>query len=263
MNDPLIESVFSNVEGLEPDREDVWMEWYDYHQLLMCRLPEWSWAFRYLGLAGPDKYLSLYRLESHDALKHITGWPRVDLGQFEPTREKMHPAALEDWYYKVDHDLTDAGKYTFTGGAGAHNPEDQGHWGWRLLAGAGLNDPFLNRNLCIGTELVSVPHAHSAKWIEWYKNHRLQALASLPEVSDVALFGITTTGQFFEPGYNFITIFEVESEETAMSLASKDGRSPEAAAYEADKEAATYRELARDVRVNYYKPISRHWSFEK
>ena len=263
MSGPLLEWVFSRVGDLEADREEVWMEWYDYHQLLMCRLPEWSWAFRYLALAGPDKYLSLYRIESYDALKHINGWPRVDLGRFEPILEQLHPAALEDWYDKVERGLSDTGKYTFTGGANPANPEDQGHWGWRLLAGSELNAPFLNRNLCIGTELAGVGAADSAGWIEWYKNRRLPALADLPGVTDVALFGITTTGRLSEPGYNYITIFEFDSEQTAVSFADPDKRAPAVAEYQDDEEAASYRETATDFRVNYYRPISRHWSFER
>ena len=262
MGGPLIEWVFSDVAELDPDREDEWMEWYDYHQLLMARLPGWSWVFRYMGLAGPDKYLSLYRLEDYDVLKHIEGWPRVDLGQFEPIREMLHPVALEDWNDKVRRGLSDTGKYTFTGGAGPQNPTDQGHWGWRHLAGAPLNQPFLNMNHCIGTELVSVASSDDAEWIAWYKNHRLPTLVELPGVVDGALFGITKTGHDSEPGYNYITIFELDGEETAASFGDPDRQPPRVAEYHADPEAEPFYALARKLRRNYYRPISKRWSYE-
>ena len=260
---PLIEWVFSNTTNLDPKREPEWMEWYDYHQLMICRLPGWSWVYRYIGLLGPDKYLSLYRIETYDALKHIEGWPRVDLRQWNPVKGKIHPAALEDWYEKERRGLADTGRFTFTGGASKHNPHDQGHWGWRQLAGSPLDNPFLSTNKCIGTELVSVSRRNDDKWIAWYKNHRFPALMKLPRVVDAGLFGITTEGHEHEPAYSYITIFELETEDTAYFLGDPTRMESDARVFWEDPNAKPYYDLTLDARVNYYKPISKHWSFEK
>ena len=38
MQRPLLEWVFSKTAGMSPELEEIWMEWYDYHQLMMCRM---------------------------------------------------------------------------------------------------------------------------------------------------------------------------------------------------------------------------------
>ena len=216
-----------------------------------------------MGLYGPDKYLSLYRLEHYSALKHIEGWPRVDLGNWDPILETIHPAALEDWYHKERMGLADMGKYTFTGGATPYNPEDQGHWGWRQLAGTELNQPFLNTSRCIATELVKVSESSAKDWITWYKNDYFPRIRNVDGVVDTALFGITTTGKPFEPGYRYITICELDSLSDAETLS--DRRSDDSGS-ELLVPAGTENypvDLAERIRVNIYSPISRHWAYEK
>ena len=146
MQRPLLEWVFSKTAGMSPELEEIWMEWYDYHQLMMCRMPGWTWNYRLMNLIGPEKYVSLYRVEDYEALKLIEGWPRVDQGKMDPITDNIDPAALQDWEDKVRRGLQDTGKFTFTGGATDQNPLDQGHWGWRYLAGAALDDPLLKSN---------------------------------------------------------------------------------------------------------------------
>ena len=122
MQRPLLEWVFSKTAGMSPELEEIWMEWYDYHQLMMCRMPGWTWNYRLMNLIGPEKYVSLYRVEDYEALKLIEGWPRVDQGKMDPITDNIDPAALQDWEDKVRRGLQDTGKFTFTGGATDQEP---------------------------------------------------------------------------------------------------------------------------------------------
>ena len=216
MQRPLLEWVFSKTAGMSPELEEIWMEWYDYHQLMMCRMPGWTWNYRLMNLIGPEKYVSLYRVEDYEALKLIEGWPRVDQGKMDPITDNIDPAALQDWEDKVRRGLQDTGKFTFTGGATDKNPLDQGHWGWRYLAGAALDDPLLKSNNPLGTELISVSRENDARWKEWYGAERFPALQKLPGVLMAGWYGITTEDREYEPGYNYISIFELESEDDAF-----------------------------------------------
>ena len=263
MERPLLEWVYSKTQGMSPELEEIWMEWYDYHQLMMCRMPGWTWNYRLMNLIGPEKYVSLYRVEDYEALKLIEGWPRVDQGKMDPITDNLDPAALQDWEEKVRRGLQDTGKFTFTGGASDKNPLDQGHWGWRYLAGAALDDPLLKSNNPLGTELISVSRENDARWKAWYEAERFPALQKLPGVLMAGWYGITTKGREFEPGYNYIAIFELESEDAAFRLGDPEQRIPEAKAFWEDPAAEPYYALTRDVRTNYYKPISRHWGFQK
>ena len=64
---PFLEWVFYKSVGIE--REDKWMEWYDFHHYSMVQIPGWTWARMYRALIGNEKYLSLYRVEDKEALK--------------------------------------------------------------------------------------------------------------------------------------------------------------------------------------------------
>jgi hypothetical protein len=99
-------------------------------------------------------------------------------------------------------------------------------------------------------------------WIAWYKNHRLPVLRTLPGVLDYALFAIVTAGKLHEPAYNYITILELDSEDTAHALGADEPRTPDSTLKRLDPETKPFYELAREVRVNSYRPISKHWSFD-
>ena len=257
----ILETTFEEETDLNPEKEDSWLEWYDYHHLMLCRLPGWTWSYRYIAIWGPEKYLSVYRVESDDVFKHIEAWPRPEQGL--TSEGELNPLMVQDFQEKVRRNIQDTSKYTFGGAPPTEQGSSSGHWGWRHLAGAPLDNPLLTSNRPIGTELVSIPHTHDGEWKEWYGSSRFPALLKLPGVVMGAWFGIKTDGRKEEPRYNYCTIFEIEDEGTALLLGDPSQRSPEARTFWEDPSAKPYYQLARDVRFNYYKPISKHYSFEK
>ena len=140
MSGPLLEWVFYRSVGL--DREDTWIEWYDYHHYMVMQMPGWTWARMYHALIGEEKYLALYRVEDYEALKQVYGWPDVEAGRTEVIEHQLHPALRADWEEKQKRGFADTGQFMFNGGA----RKDTGHWGWRQLAGPTFDDPFLVDN---------------------------------------------------------------------------------------------------------------------
>ena len=257
MSGPLLEWVFYRSVGL--DREDTWIEWYDYHHYMVMQMPGWTWARMYHALIGEEKYLALYRVEDYESLKQVYGWPDVEAGRTEVIEHQLHPALRADWEEKQKRGFADTGQFMFNGGA----RKDTGHWGWRQLAGSTFDDPFLTDNRHLGMEMVSVPEGDASRWSEWYGKERFPALLELPGVAAGGWFGITTEGWDEEPRYRYMTLFELESEDAALDLGDPARRGAEAKAFWEDPAAKPYYDLAGDVLIDYYQPISKHWSFKK
>ena len=112
-------------------------------------------------------------------------------------------------------------------------------------------------------EMVAVPEADAARWSEWYGKERFPALLELPGVVAGGWFGITTEGWDEEPRYRYMTLFELEDEAAALDLGDPARRGPKAKAFWEDPAAKPYYDLAGDVLIDYYQPISKHWSFKK
>ena len=185
------------------DREDAWIEWYDYHHYMVMQMPGWTWARMYHALIGEEKYLALYRVEDYKALEQVYGWPDVEAGRTEVIEHQLHPALRADWAEKQKRGFADTGQFMFNGGA----RKDTGHWGWQQLAGSTFDDPLLVDNRHLGMEMVAVPEADAARWSEWYGKERFPALLELPGVVAGGWFGITTEGWDEEPRYRYMTLF--------------------------------------------------------
>ena len=114
MSGPLLEWVFYRSVGL--DREDAWIEWYDYHHYMVMQMPGWTWARMYHALIGEEKYLALYRVEDYESLKQVYGWPDVEAGRTEVIEHQLHPALRADWEEKQKRGFADTGQFMFNGG---------------------------------------------------------------------------------------------------------------------------------------------------
>ena len=257
MQGPLLEWVFYRSVGL--DREDAWMEWYDFHHYLMVQVPGWTWARMYKAVIGNEKYLSLYRVEDYDALQAVYGWPDPEAGRDEMIEDQLHPVLRRDVSDKIERGFLDTGQFMFNGGS----QKDTGHWGWRQIAGAGFDDPLVTHNWPIGFELVHVPKKQKDEWRSWYVGERFPRLLGLPGVLKGGVFEITDEGWDEEPRFRFATIFELKDEAAAFAIGGAHNALPEAAEFWNDPEAVTRYGDVGDRLINYYVPISKHWSFKK
>jgi hypothetical protein len=257
MQGPLLEWVFYRSVGI--DREDKWMEWYDFHHYLMVQVPGWNWARMYRAIIGNEKYLSLYRVEDYEALQQVYGWPDPEAGRDEIIENQLHPILHRDVNDKAARGLLDTGQHMFNGGS----HKDTGHWGWRQLAGAPFDDPLVSHNAPIGFELVNVPADKMDAWRSWYVGDRFPRLVGLPGVTMGGVFEITSDDWDEEPRFRFGTLFELRDEQAAFDIGGTNNALPEAIDFWNDPDAVSrYGEVGERL-INYYEPISKHWSFKK
>ena len=254
---PLLEWVFYKSVG--SDREDKWMEWYDFHHYSMVQMPGWTWARMYKALIGSEKYLSLYRVETYDALKQVYGWPDPEAGRVEVIEKQLHPLLRRDWGEKQRRGFGDTTPFMFNGGA----RKDSGHWGWRQIAGAPFDNPLASENRPIGFELVSITADKAEGWRNWFLDERFPALLRLPGVVMGGVFEITTEGWDEEPRFRFATIFELQNEDAAFAIGGSTNRHSLAIEFWEDPDARSWYGQTTQALVNYYTPISKHWSFKK
>lgn len=257
MEGPLLEWVFYKSVG--SDREDKWMEWYDFHHYSIAQLPGWTWARMYKALIGSEKYLSLYRIENYDALKQVYGWPDPEAGRKEVIEKQLHPVLRRDWAEKQRRGFGDTTPFMFNGGA----RKDSGHWGWRQIAGAPFDNPLASENRPIGFELVGITADKAEGWRNWFLDERFPALLRLPGVAMGGVFEITTEGWDEEPRFRFATIFELQDEDAAFAIGGSTNRNSKAIEFWENPDARSWYSQTTQALVNYYAPISKHWSFKK
>ena len=258
MSGPLLEWVFYRSVGL--DREDAWIEWYDYHHYMVMQMPGWTWSRMYHALIGEEKYLALYRVEDYKALEQVYGWPDIEAGRTEVIEHQLHPALRADWAEKQRRGFADTGQFMFNGGA----RKDTGHWGWHAARRRDLRRPLPHREpaprhgdgrrprgrrrplerLVRQGALPRPPRPPRRRRRRLVRHHhrRLGRGAPLPLPDP-----LRARRQSPPPS----------------TSATPPAAARQANAFWDDPAAKPYYALAGDVLINYYEPISKHWSFKK
>ena len=254
MSGPLLEWVFYRSVGL--DREDTWIEWYDYHHYMVMQMPGWTWARMYHALIGEEKYLALYRVEDYESLKQVYGWPDVEAGRTEVIEHQLHPALRADWEEKQKRGFADTGQFMFNGGA----RKDTGHWGWQQLAGSTFDDPFLTRQPASRHGDGQRPRGRRGA-VE-----RVVRQGALPGAPRTAGRGRRGLVRHHDGGLGRGAPLPLYDALRARGRSRRprprrpSRRGPEAKAFWEDPAAKPYYDLAGDVLIDYYQPISKHWS---